>query len=267
MGLRTVGDGALAKPLIEEVESYWDRRPCNIRHSPLPRGTLAWSQQITARKNFVEPHIVAFADFARWKDKRVLEIGCGIGTDTMRFLRAGAAVDAVELSSESMNAAHERVGLEFPNERPSLRLFHANAEEWLPEGPYDLVYSFGVLHHTPHPERALRLAHERLKTEGELRIMLYATWALKNFLRQQPEAQGGCPLAKRYTAREARKLLAGCGFRAISIHKAHIFPYRVKDYVEYRYVKQWPFRIMPQPMFAWLESALGNHLLIVGRKA
>ncbi len=254
-------------PLIEKVESYWDRRPCNIRHSPLPRGTLAWSQQITERKQFVEPHIAAFAGFGRWIGKRVLEIGCGIGTDTMRFLRVGASVDAVELSEESMKVAQERVALEFAGEFPAIRFFHMNAEETLPDGPYDLIYSFGVLHHTPNPERALRLASERLKPKGELRMMVYAKWSLKNFLGRQPEAQGGCPLARRYTASDIRKLLAASGFRAVRIRKTHIFPYRIPDYVEYRYVKHWAFRVMPRGMFEWLESRIGDHLLIIARKA
>src|SRR5690348_1486316 len=72
---------------VEEVREYWNRRPCNIRHSPKPVGSKEYFDEVEARKYFVEPHIPGFAQFARWSGKRVLEIGCGIGTDTINFAR------------------------------------------------------------------------------------------------------------------------------------------------------------------------------------
>ncbi len=82
---------------IDAVRVYWNNRPCNIRHSTKPVGTREYFDEVEARKYFVEPHIPAFAEFSRWKDKRVLEIGCGLGTDTMSFLREGARVTAVDI--------------------------------------------------------------------------------------------------------------------------------------------------------------------------
>src|SRR5947207_1828450 len=68
---------------LERVREYWDQRPCNVRHSLKPPGTREYFDEVEARRYFVEPHIPAFADFGRWVGKRVLEIGCGIGTDTI----------------------------------------------------------------------------------------------------------------------------------------------------------------------------------------
>ena len=56
---------------IEQVRDYWDTRPCNVRHGQAIVGTLEWSQQVTARKYLVESHIIGFAQFWRWRDKRV----------------------------------------------------------------------------------------------------------------------------------------------------------------------------------------------------
>ena len=83
---------------IESVKAYWDARPCNIRHSLAPVGTREYFDQVEARKYFVEPHIPGFAEFERWRGKKVLEIGCGIGTDAVNFARSGAEYVAIELS-------------------------------------------------------------------------------------------------------------------------------------------------------------------------
>src|SRR5437870_2783064 len=90
---------------IQEVQTYWNRRPCNILHSPKPLGTKEYFDEVEARKYFVEPHIPRFAQFEQWRGKRILEIGCGIGTDTVNFARHGAFVTAVDLSEKSLEIA------------------------------------------------------------------------------------------------------------------------------------------------------------------
>jgi SAM-dependent methyltransferase len=250
-----------------ELINYWDNRPCNIRHGTAPIGSLEWSKQVTERKYFVEPHIPGFAQFERWKDEWVLEIGCGIGTDTLQFIKAGAYIFAIDNSVKSIELAIQRCQLEEVD--MSLVGWRSwNAEEILPRGGFKLVYSFGVIHHTPHPEKILTLAYDRMADDGELRIMLYAAWSWKHlFTRQQPEAQAGCPFVHWYSVREARKLLEYCGFKIVSIEKTHIFPWRIPDYVQHKYVKAFPWNITPKWLFRWLESKLGHHLLIVGKKA
>jgi SAM-dependent methyltransferase len=244
--------------MIEAVRDYWNARPCNVRHGTSRMGTPAWSQEVRERKYFVEPHVPGFADFPRWKGKRVLEIGCGIGTETAEFVKHGAVVDAMDLSEESIRWARMR---------SSARFYVADAESRVPTGPYDLVFAFGVLHHTPNPKKILWNVHACLKPDGELRLMLYAKWSLKHLLKEQPEAQAGCPIARMYTMKQARELLENTGFDVVSMRKTHIFPWRVSDYIQHRYVKRWYFRFMPERCFRWLKTVLGHHLLIVARKA
>jgi SAM-dependent methyltransferase len=255
---------------IEDVRRFWDARPCNVRHSPAPVGSERWSREVTERKYFVEPHIPGFAQFERWRGKFVLEVGCGIGTDTLEFVKAGAWVDAVDISMASAAITASRLGSWITGNKYPIQysVCIMNAEEMLPStfGGYDLAYSFGVLHHTVHTFQAARRIRERLKPGGEFRLMLYAKWSLKNLLGDQPEAQAGCPIAKVYTARQARALLEEAGFEVLSTEKTHIFPYRVEDYKKYDYVRCWPYRVMPGWLFRRLERWLGWHLLIVARK-
>jgi 2-polyprenyl-3-methyl-5-hydroxy-6-metoxy-1,4-benzoquinol methylase len=270
---------------IADVQRYWDARPCNIRHSPKPVGSREYFDEVEARKYLVEPHIPAFAEFDRWAGKRVLEVGCGIGTDSINFARAGALLTAVDLSSESLHIAEQRAEVMGVADR--IDFVQANAEELtsaLPAEPYDLVYSFGVVHHTPHPERALAEMRALAAPGTTLKLMVYHRrswkvfwivaagergrfWMTDELVAKHSEAQTGCPVTFTYTRREAHELLEQSGFRVRDIGVDHVFPYRVRDYVQYRYVKEPYFRWMPQPLLRAFEHRFGWHLLVTGEAA
>jgi 2-polyprenyl-3-methyl-5-hydroxy-6-metoxy-1,4-benzoquinol methylase len=255
---------------IETVKAYWDARPCNIRHSKKPVGTKEYFDEVEQRKYFVEPHIPGFAQFERWKGKKVLEIGCGIGTDTINFARAGAAVSAIDLSRESVAIARKRA--EVFGLTGQIRFYDGNAEELpsiVPVQHYDLVYSFGVIHHTPNPDRVIENLKQYMNADSELRIMMYAKNSWKTIMIEagidQPEAQSGCPIAYTLSHDELRALLKD--FRILSMEQGHIFPFVIEKYVKHEYeVMPW-FAAMPREMFRTLEKRLGWHTLIVAMLA
>src|ERR1700737_1748601 len=112
---------------INRVKEYWNARPCNIRHSTAPVGSRQYFDEVEARKYFVESHIPRFAEFERWRGKRGLEIGGGVGTDTVIFVRHGAEVTSIDLSEKSLEIARQRVRLYgFENQ---VQFFSGNAEE------------------------------------------------------------------------------------------------------------------------------------------
>jgi ubiquinone/menaquinone biosynthesis C-methylase UbiE len=265
---------------VDQVRSYWDRRPCNIRHSPKPVGTREYFDEVEARKYFVEPHIPRFAEFERWRGKKVLEIGCGIGTDTVNFARHGAVVTAVDLSPQSLDLARRRV--EVYGLQQNVHFYSGSAEEltsFVPVEPYDLIYSFGVIHHTPHPERVLEQMRRYAKPGTTVKIMVYHRrswkvfeilmgygkgqfWRLKDLVAEHSEAQTGCPVTYTYTRDEGRRLVESSGFRSTNIFVDHIFPYCIPEYVKYEYVKSWPWSWTPQPLFRWMERHFGWHLCL-----
>lgn len=269
---------------IADVQRFWDARPCNIRHSTRPVGSVEYFNEVEARKYLVEPHIPGFADFERWRGKRVLEVGCGIGTDSINFARAGARLTAVDLSGESLRIAGQRAEVMGVADR--IDFVQANAEELtsaVGDEPYDLVYSFGVVHHTPRPEKALAEMRTLTAPGGTLKLMVYHRrswkvfwivaahergrfWKIDELVAKHSEAQTGCPVTFSYTRKEVRELVERPGFRVQDVHVDHVFPYRVRDYLEYRYLKEPYFRWMPDLLFRALEHRFGWHLLVTAKR-
>jgi SAM-dependent methyltransferase len=263
---------------VQDVQKYWDARPCNLRHSTAEVGSRQYFDEVEARKYFVEPHIPPFAEFERWKGKKVLEIGCGLGTDSINFARAGADLTILELSSESLALCKKRfevMGL--------TATFHQGDAERLPDivppQHFDLVYSFGVIHHTPRPEQVIAHIRQHYMGPGsELRLMLYSKWCWKTLwivgsygkgafwkapelIATHSEAQTGCPVTFTYTFNELRQGLLR-DFQITSLEKDHVFPYVIEKYVKYEYVRNWYFRWMPPGLFRWFEHRAGWHTLI-----
>jgi len=264
---------------IESVRRFWDNRPCNVKHSPSPVGTKTYFDEVEARKYLVEPHIPAFADFQRWRDKRVLEIGCGIGTDSINFARAGAHLTAVDLSEQSLEVCRQRFAI-FGLQADIRWADAEHLSDIIQPQPFDLIYSFGVVHHTPNPHIVLQELKKFCGPDTELRIMLYSRWSWKglhialsegrgafwryhDLVRTNAEAQFGCPVAYTYTRHDIEQLFSG--YHVWRVWKDHIFPYRISDYVNYRYRKVWYFRWLPNSAFRLLERHLGWHTMILAR--
>ena len=250
------------EPTIDSVYKFWNDRPCNIKHSSKEIGTKEYFQDVTSRKYFVESHIIDFAEFKKYKDKHVLEIGCGIGTAAQSFIENGAIYTGIDLSDKSIDIAKKRLevfGL-------SGNLFQANIEELsnVNHTKFDLIYSFGVLHHTPDIKKSISNIHRMLKPGGEFKMMLYAKNSWKYFEisegLDQYEAQSGVPIANVYTKEDVAGLLAD--FSNITMRQAHIFPYKVEPYKNYIYEKKDYFATMSPELFDCLEKHLGWHMLI-----
>ena len=150
----------------DKVAEFWNDEPCGTRYL----GAKTDFESHAEARYALEPYIPKFAKFSAARGLRVLEIGVGMGADYMQWLKAGAAATGVDLSAVSVERARQRCeqnGLE-----PDLHV--ADAEK-LPfqDHSFDIVYSYGVMHHSPDTARCLQEARRVLKPGGEARVMLY----------------------------------------------------------------------------------------------
>jgi len=157
-------------PVKEEIRKYWDNEPCGTGGINFPKKTRAFYKAIEFRRDRLDPFISTYAQFDRWKGKRILEVGCGTGSELVRFARTGANVIGVDLSFKSADIAKARLCFC----KCDGEVCQADAES-LPfkKNEFDFVYSWGVLHHTPDISKAISEIHRVLKPNGEICIMLY----------------------------------------------------------------------------------------------
>jgi SAM-dependent methyltransferase len=166
------------RQLKRRVQEFWNTDPCGSKHASAPEGTREFFEEVEHKRYTLEPFIPKYAEFNRTRGERVLEVGVGLGTDLVRFARAGARVTGIDFSRRSVELARRRLRLE----GLTGDVLVADAEA-LPfgDGEFDRVYSWGVLHHTPDTERAARELVRVLRPGGRLCAMLYARYSWVTF--------------------------------------------------------------------------------------
>jgi SAM-dependent methyltransferase len=156
--------------LKERVRAFWQANPCGVKFADAEPGSRLFFERVEEHRYRTEWHIPQAADFQGARGLRVLEIGCGLGTDGAQFAGAGADYTGVDLTEAAVSLARRR--FELFNLRGNF--LRADAENLdFADASFDLVYSHGVLHHTPDTERAVREIHRVLKPGGRAVVMLY----------------------------------------------------------------------------------------------
>ena len=156
--------------LKERVRAFWQEHPCGTKFSDAEMGTREFFDLVEAHRYGKEWHIPIAADFSSTRGLKVLEIGCGLGTDGAQFAKAGADYTGIDLTEASIELARKR--FELSGLKGEFRVADAEQLDFADE-TFDVVYSHGVLHHTPDTEAAVRETHRVLKPGGRAIVMLY----------------------------------------------------------------------------------------------
>lgn len=256
----------MTEELKNKIKEYWNNQPCNINHSSAEKGTEEFFSQNSQKRYFVEPHILDFAQFHLYQGKRVLEIGCGMGSDGAEFVKHGAEYVGIDISDESLSLARKRFEiLNLPGNFYEM----SGTDDLTKLGKFDLVYCFGVLHHYPDVEKVIKNVHKVLNDNGEFKFMVYARNSWKYAMIQkgldQFEAKASCPYAKVYTKEEIVDLL-GPRFNLARIRQSHCFMYNIEKYKKGVYELEPHFATMSEEMREAVKEYLGWHLLVKANK-
>jgi ubiquinone/menaquinone biosynthesis C-methylase UbiE len=156
--------------LKDSVRDFWNEKSCGEVYA---KGTDARAQlaEQAAERFRLEPIIFEFADFAKGAGKDVLEIGVGMGADHLEWAKAGPrSLTGIDLTPRAIRFTTERLrAWEFDSD---LRVADAEALPFDDE-QFDIVYSYGVLHHSPDTPQAIREVRRVLRRGGTARVMIY----------------------------------------------------------------------------------------------
>jgi SAM-dependent methyltransferase len=246
------------------LQNYWDRQPCGSKRSVFVPGTLAYFDEIRRNRYHMEYHVPTFLGTRSAQGRRVLELGCGIGTDAVSMALGGARVTAVDFSERSLELAEAQAAAYGVSDR--IDFVHWDIQEPLGlghMGAFDMAYSFGVIHHLERPGDVLKNMYNALKVGGQCKVMVYhkysTKWLLCKLGLMRPEAQAGVPIVKALSRREGFKMMRDARFRDVAPPTVkHVFWPKVEPYTRGQYVRGWQWWLQP------MEHLVGWHLLLEG---
>ena len=270
--------------LKAQVRDHWETDACGTRYGE-QSDRLEWFREITRRRYELEPYIPEFARFEQGGGKTVLEIGVGAGSDFLQWCRHSTHATGIDLTKVGVDLTRERLRLEGVDEE-RYTLCTADAEA-LPFGDssFDIVYSWGVLHHTPDTVQAYREVLRVLKPGGHMRTMIYhvPSWTAAMLYFIHGLARGRpmfglrravywhleSPGTKAYTVCEARELVRAAGYNEVGV-VTRLGPGDLLLTKPSQKYENWPFklawRLWPRPFIRMLGNRFGLYLLLRGRK-
>jgi SAM-dependent methyltransferase len=158
----------------QQVHDFWNEAACGENLYLQTTDRTGYVTQ-SAERYRLEPFIVPFADFEAAKRKKVLEIGVGLGADHQRFAEAGAELYGIDLTERAVEHTNRRLALF----GLSSTLTVGDAERLdFPDQNFELVYSWGVLHHSPDTPKAIAEVYRVLEPGGQAKVMIYHTWSM-----------------------------------------------------------------------------------------
>ena len=194
--------------MIEQIASYWNHRIHDLEMTDQPVGSKAFFDDLDEYRFDKLHYLPKVVDFSAFRGQRLLEVGCGIGTDLVRFAKGGTRVTGIDLAQSAIDLARRNFEL---NGVAAEELRVGNGEN-LPydAAAFDVVYGHGVIQYTANAPQLIRECHRVLKPGGTGMFMVYnrVSWlnALSKVMKVALEHEDA-PVLKKYSIHEFRELL------------------------------------------------------------
>jgi len=269
----------------ESSKAVWGAAPAGTTFGGGAKpGTKEFFENVRRKRADYElPWLYELIPFAFFRNKKVLELGCGAGYDAYEFYRNGASYTGIDITPENIERTKRH--LEYYGYHPTVLEGDAENLQFENES-FDVVFSNGVLHHTPDIERSFTEAYRVLRQGGEFWIILYHKnsvfyWVklfftdqvlkfgfLKRSLKErlsmiEYSTSNEHPLVNVYSRRQLRKLLQDAGFSVKSMWVRKL----VKEDLPEIYIVWRLWRFIPQGWLDVIGRRFGWYVIVHARKA
>ena len=250
--------------LTRRVRTYWNQRIHDLEMTTHAVGTRAFFDDLDDYRFDKLAYLPKVIDFDGFRGRQLLEVGCGIGTDLVRFAKGGARVSGVDLSETAVGLARQNLAVH--GQRGSA-LVADGTELPFAAASHDVVYVHGVLQYAADPRGIVEEALRVLRPGGTAIFMVYnrESWlqALSKLMRVDLE-HGDAPVLRLYSIPEFTKLIAGFSETTIVPER---FPVKSRLHkgwkaLAYNGVFVGVFNAIPRP----LVRRFGWHLMAICRK-
>jgi SAM-dependent methyltransferase len=195
--------------LTRQVREYWNNRIHDLEMTAQPVGSREFFAELDEYRFDKLAYLPDVVDFTGFKGRRLVEIGCGIGTDLVRFARGGAIVTGVDLSETAVRLAKTNLQL---NAGKGAVFVGDGAALPLTSESVDVVYAHGVLQYSADPRSVVEESQRVLRSGGRAIFMVYnrVSWlmALSRVMKVGLE-HADAPGLRLYSADEFRTLIQG----------------------------------------------------------
>ena len=199
----------------DDVRAYWNRHIHDLEITRHPVGSRGFFDDLDQYHFEKLHHLLRLVAFDGYRDRSVLEVGCGAGVDLARFAKGGALVTGVDLAASAIELARAN----FDQQGLSATLEVADGERLpFPDNAFDLVYAHGVVQYTADPQRLVDECRRVLKPGGEAVFQVYNRISWLNGLAKLMKVgleHDDAPVLLKFSIGEFRRLVSG--FREVTI--------------------------------------------------
>ena len=193
--------------LLPSIAVYWDEHIHDLEINTFPVGTPEFFGQLDEYRYEKLNYLPRIVNFSTYKGKSVLEVGCGVGIDLVRFAAGGAKVTGIDLSQMAIDLAQRN--FKQSEQNADLRVMDGECMQFA-DNTFDVVYAHGVLQYTANTAKMIDEIHRVLRPGGEAILMVYNKYSWLNLMRivtNVPLEHEDAPVLKKFSISEFKQLL------------------------------------------------------------